>query len=214
MTSYRARCALAIAPLLLVAACGGGGGDETGDGDAAPAETTAGVSDAETGSSDTAPASAPDPTGSAPTERACGLLDQTFLDETFAGQVGTFGDPYQFAAGVGSPDGLVCTWDEGSTGLSLQLTLEDAATAETDDHSDRAYNIDVEPVVEPQDGPGEKAVLLVDQATGDLGGAPFPYGYFFVSGDVTVFIETVGLDVGADNLRTLADEASARNAES
>ena len=208
MTPHRSRAWLALATLLFVAACGGGGDDDA----ATPDGTTVG-SDAAPDTSDSAPDSTPDTTGAASPGRACGLLDETFLDDTFADEQGTFGDPYDFGAGVGSPDGLTCTWDDGSTGLSLRLTLEDAASAETDDHSGRAYNIDVEPVVEPQDGPGEKAVLLVDQATSDLGGEGFPYGYFFVEGDDAVFIETVGLDVGADKLRTLADEAAAHIAE-
>lgn len=33
---------------------------------------------------------------------------------------------------------------------------------------------------------------------------------FFVLGDLTAFVETVGLDIGADNLRVLADEVAAR----
>ena len=208
MTSTRSRRGLALAPLLflLLAACGGG---SDGDGTAAPAEVG---SEATPDTRDPEPTSGTSPADAEPAGRACELLDAAFLAETFAGQTGTFGDPYDFRTGSSSPDGLTCTWSDGSTGLSLKLTVEDAASAETDDHSGRAYNIDVEPVVEPQDGPGEKAVLLVDEAFDDLGGDGLAYGYFFVDGDVAVFIETVGLDVGAEGLRTLADEAAARNA--
>lgn len=211
MNSSRLRWKIAIATLLFVAACGG---DDAGD-SAAPDETSADVRDSAPGTIEPESSSVPSSSGTPESAgEACRLLDDAFLAETFAGQTGTFGDPYQFSTGVGSPDGLMCTWNDGSTGLSLRLTLEDAASAETEDHTDRAYNIDVEPIVEPQDGPGEKAVLLVDQAVEDLGGGSFPYGYFFVDGDVAVFIETVGLDIGADGLRKLADEASARLASS
>lgn len=144
------------------------------------------------------------------TGQACALLDDAYLNAALAGQTGTFGDPYQFLTGSGSADGLTCSWQDAATGLTLRITLEDAASAQTADHTGRAYNIDVDPVVEPQDGPGEQAVLLIDPAFGDLGGDGFPYGYFFVAGAMTVFVESVGLDVGADALRKLADEASSR----
>ncbi len=212
------RCS-AITAFLFVAACGGG------DDSSAPAENVGdatettvdatGADDGDDSSLESETSSAPDTSESTEpaadaSGQACALLDESFLNETFAGQTGTFGDPFQFQSGSPSPDGFTCTWNDGSTGLSLRMTLEDAATAETDNHSGRAYNIDVEPIVEPQDGPGEKAVLLVDSAFGDLGGDGFPYGYFFVQGDVAVFVETVGLDLGPDGLRKLADEASAR----
>lgn len=134
------------------------------------------------------------------TGQACALLDDAYLNAALAGQTGTFGDPYQFLTGSGSADGLTCSWQDAATGLTLRITLEDAASAQTADHTGRAYNIDVDPVVEPQDGPGEQAVLLIDPAFGDLGGDGFPYGYFFVAGAMTVFVESVGLDVGADAL--------------
>ncbi len=229
MDSTRFGRRMAIATLLLVAACGGGdgGGD---DGLAAPAGTVVdAVGDTSPGADGSLGAgeSPPDPTdataattapadagtGPAPVADACALLDETFLNETFAGQTGMFGEPFEFREGGSSTDGLVCEWDDGSTGLSLRLIAEDAGTAETDDHSSRPYNIDVEPVVEPQDGPGEKAVLLVDKAFDDLGSDGFPYGYFFVQDGVAVYVKTVGLDVGAEGLRRLADEASTRLAE-
>ncbi len=141
---------------------------------------------------------------------ACSLLDADFLNDTFEGQTGTFGDPYDFREPLQESPSEFCSWKDTATTLTLQITVEDAATAETDDHSGRTYNIDEEPTVEPQDGPGTKAVLLVDTAFVESGGDGFPYGFFFVEGDVAVFVETVGLKIGAEGLRTLADEADAR----
>lgn len=222
MDSTRFVRRVGIAALLLVAACGGGDDglgapdgtsvDEVGDtspgadGSLAGGETSPDPTDVPATTAEAADAE----TGPAPVAEACALLDATFMNETFAGQTGMFGEPFDFREGGPSPDGLTCTWDDGSTGLSLRLTVEDAGTAETDDHSSRPYNIDVEPVVEPQDGPGEKAVLLVDKAFDDLGSDGFPYGYFFVQAGVAVYVKTVGLDVGAEGLRRLADEASTR----
>ncbi len=201
----------------LVAACGG---DDDSDA-AVPTEDTVtedtGTED--TGTEDTGTESPPETEGTtddtsdgaAPlVADACALLDADFLNETFEGQTGTFGEPFDFQASLQEPPSDFCSWKDVPTGLALQVTVEDAATTETDDHSDRAYNLDVEPTVQPQDGPGEKAVLLIDEAFDDAGGAGLAYGYFFVEGDVAVFVETVGLDIGAEALRTLADEADAR----
>lgn len=222
MDSTRLRRCAAIASLLFVAACGGDDDSATGEN---PVDTdTEATVDGE-GSVDVADSvqvtTEPEVTAASATSEAseaageaCALLDDAFLDETFAGQTGTFGEPYDFQPGLPSPDGRLCTWKDGSTGLSLRLGVEDAATSETDDHSGRAYNIDVEPAVEPQDGPGENSVLLVDRAFDDVGGGGFPYGFFFVQDDTAVFVETVGLDIGAEGLRTLADEAAARLAAS
>lgn len=216
------RCA-SIASLVFLAACGGGDSGNATQDVSVPGPATIGDDDSAEGTDsvqatvEAGSATAPDTSDAAEAStddqavgQSCALLDEMFLNETFDGQTGMFGEPYQFEAGSPSPTGLTCTWDDGSTGLSLRVSLEDAASSETEDHSGRAYNIDVEPDVEPQDGPGEKAVLLVDGAFDDLGGDGFAYGYFFVQGDVAVFVETVGLDIGAEGLRTLADEASAR----
>ena len=124
------------------------------------------------------------------------------------------GTPFEFQQPLSTAPGAFCSWPEASTGLSLQLTLEPTATSAIDDHSGRAHNLDVEPVPVAQDGPGTDAVLLTDPAFDDQAAEPFPYGYFHVSGDVTVFVKTSGLDVGADNLRAMADEAAVRLAAS
>lgn len=203
---------LLVLTIGLVAACGG-------DNDSDAAVPTDDTSTEDTSTQDTSTESPPDTgdttddtsdIGPAPVADACALLDADFLNETFAGQTGTFGEPFDFQAPLQESPSEFCSWKDGPTGLALQITVEDAATAETDDHSGRAYNLDVEPTVQPQDGPGEKAVLLIDEAFDDAGGASLAYGYFFVEGDVAVFVETVGLDIGAEALRALADEVDAR----
>lgn len=146
----------------------------------------------------------------APVGDACALLDVTFLDSAMEGSTTMLGTPFEFAEPIQESPSEFCSWKETNTTLSLQLTLESTATSAVEDHSGRAYNIDVEPTAVAQDGPGTDAVLLVDEAFDKVGGEGFPYGYFFVAGDVTVFIETVGLDVGEDGLRALADEAASR----
>jgi hypothetical protein len=40
---------------------------------------------------------------------------------------------------------------------TLSGEVESAGDVDVDDHSGRAYNIGIEPTVDPQDGPGEKA---------------------------------------------------------
>lgn len=170
----------------------------------------------------TAPESAPDPTESgfseapeapaqsAPAGDACMLLDSDYLDATLSGVESTFGGALDFGEPLQTPPSEFCSWRDASGGISIELLLEDVATAETVDHSGRTYNIDVEPVVEPQDGPGELAVLLIDSAFTDLGSDELPYGYFFVEGDLAVYLKVVGVDVGRELLRVLAEEVDER----
>lgn len=68
----------------------------------------------------------------------------------------------------------------------------------------------MQPVAVPQDGPGTSAVLLTDPAFDSSSDEDFAYGYFFVADEVTVFAESVGLDLGAEMLRAMADEAADR----
>ncbi len=196
------RICIALVFGLSVAACGGSDG-EVASTDTVPSPTT---EFSETDDQDSA-----EPTAEAPIADACALLDEAFLDQALAGVESTFGGPLDFQEPLQESPSAFCSWKDASNGLSIQLTIEPTATAETDDHSGRSYNIDVEPVVEPQDGPGTKAVLLIDTAFSDLlDDDGLAYGYFFVEGEVTAFVETVGLDMGAENLRVLAEEVDAR----
>ncbi len=125
------------------------------------------------------------------------MLDPAFLNELLEGETTLFGTPYEFQEPLTAGPSDFCAWKEGSTSLSLQVTLEPAATSEIDDHSGRAYNIDVDPVPVPQDGPGTSAVLLTDPAFEGSGEGDFAYGYFFVAGRRHGVRESVGLDLGA-----------------
>jgi hypothetical protein len=200
------RVAVLVLVVGLLAACGG---DDT---DAVPVEDTGGTED----TVDESPPDTEDTTddttdaGAAPAADACSLLDADFLDDTFEGVDGMFGDPYEFQEPLQQSPTAFCSWKDGPSGQSIELTVEDAATAEVDDHSGRIRDPDFEPDVEPTDGPGTKSVLLFDTEFAGEQFEPYYYGYFFVEGEAAVFIELSGLDIGADALRTLADEADAR----
>lgn len=201
--------ALVAAASLAFTACGGGsdtGGDASKDGydfDSEPAATNQSNE------------SATDPVGERPAAEdlpanACELLDAEFLNEQLdAEAIVAFGEEDRFSD-VDKDPSAYCMWTNGGSGLGVKLMVEDAKTAEVDDHSERAYNIDSEPVVETQDGPGTKAVLLVDKAFEDLGSDGVPYGFFFVEGDVAAFVSVSGLKITPEGLRTLADEIDAR----
>ena len=126
------------------------------------------------------------------------------------GETTMLGTPYDFQEPLNSSPSDYCAWKEGGSGLDLRLTLEPTATSSIDDHTGRGYNLDVDPVPVPQDGPGTSAVLLTDPAFADSGEENFAYGYFYVAGEVTVFLKSVGLDFGAERLRAMADETARR----
>ena len=197
--------AVATPLVFLLAGCAGSSDDE------ATADPTGAASEQEPGAQDSEEAPSPDP-GDAepPVGDACALWDPAYLDELMEGETTIFGTPYEFQEPLTEGPSAFCAWKEGSTGLSVQVTLEPAATSEIDDHTGRAYNLDVDPVVVPQDGPGTSAVLLTDPAFEDGTAGNFAYGYFFVADDVTVFVESVGLELGENALRSMAEEAADR----
>ncbi|MEO7422692.1 MAG: hypothetical protein ABIU87_09895 [Ornithinibacter sp.] len=202
----RVKPALASAALvlpLLIAGCGADPGDAGAATTASAGEPAASPS-AESVSPQAPTSEEPAPVGG----DACALLEPAVLDAVMEGEKTMLGTAFEFREGLPAPSGGFCTWKEGNTGLSVQLTLEPTATAEVEDHSGRAYNIDVEPEVEPQDGPGTSAVLLTDPAFKDSTGSTVPYGYFFVLGDQTIYVKSVGLGLDGAQLRALAEEAA------
>ena len=140
---------------------------------------------------------------------ACDLLDADFLDSTLESVGSPFGGPLDFQDPLQTPPSAYCSWNDPAVPAEIKIYLEDAATSELDDHSERAFNIDVEPVIEAQDGPGEKAVILVDTAFGSDAEA-LPYGYFFVQDGLAVYVKVTFIDIGRDLLRDIAEEVSAR----
>lgn len=198
---------ICVVTLLTILLSGCGGGDEAVPAAAAPTspasarEPTTGESETTEETGDVAESAVRD---------ACALLDPAYLDDLMQGEKTMTGTPYGFQEPLNQSPSDFCAWKEGSTGLALQVTLEPTATSAIDDHSGRAYNLDVEPVPVPQDGPGTSAVLLTDPAFADDSDENFAYGYFFVMGDVTVFVESAGLDLGSKKLRAIADETADR----
>ncbi len=199
---------------LLGAACGGSEDDSVGqpsvDGESSAAPTDSSGDDSAATGSDVAVvdlnlSTAPIPYqstfvdawpgGASPQVDECSLLDGATI-----------------AAAMKNPDEVTldratstsCDWVVFPVGFSV--VVEPASEVDVDDHSGRAYNIDVEPVVKPQDGPGEKAVLLVDTVAAD----GFEYAYFFVLDDRAVTIRSTAVPIaGVEAWRTMADEVAA-----
>lgn len=210
---------IAVSTLLAVLLSGCGSGGEATDPAAKPSSTTSQTATTTEESGSTEPSTlVAEPTDAKSSDGepksaagdACALLDRAYLNDLMQDETTMLGTPYAFQEPLGESPSSSCAWKEGSTGLTLQVTLEPATTSEIDDHSGRAYNIDVQPVAVPQDGPGTSAVLLTDPAFENSSDENFAYGYFFVADEVTVFVKSVGLDLGAKKLRAMADEAAER----
>ena len=198
--------AVTMALALLLVGCGGekGGGTDASTPDGVPPEQTS-----ETAATDQ-PGAADDDVTPSTAGDACALLDVDYLNSLMEGETTMLGTPYDFQEPLNSSPSDYCAWKEGSSGLELRLTLEPTATSAIDDHTGRGYNLDVDPVPVPQDGPGTSAVLLTDPAFAESGEENFAYGYFYVADEVTVFVKSVGLDLGAERLREMADETARR----
>lgn len=219
-----ARSVVAVIALLgALAACGSDGDSGTGAvGNGSPTDATtsdAAPTDAAPGGSSTGvaalssrpiawdevfePGAAPSavPEDSAPSLAECPLLSSASL-----------------AAAI-SPNALeqptlreatttACRWSGSFT--NFEVTTEPAADVDVDDHSGRGYNLDVEPVVDAQDGPGEKAVLLTDTAFADTEfNDGTPYAYFFVIDGQAVTLRMTALPIDDDGWRPMADEVAA-----
>jgi hypothetical protein len=217
-----ARAGTAVVATLLVAACGGSGTDS---GDAAPGAASAPAGEAPAGE---APAGEAPAAGSADLSTAP-IPFRDLYDFRSAGAPVAQTEAVQLdACPLLSLDTLVassraypnptvltqattqgCTF-AGGPGFTLSVEVEAAADVDVDNHSGRAYNFDVEPIVEPQSGPGEKAVTLVDTAFADLSDEDgFRYLSFFVLGDQAVTLRANAFEVNDDGWRVLADEVAA-----
>jgi len=132
---------------------------------------------------------------------SCSLLTDATLESSLSVD-GT-------AATLDRASGTECNWTAFPGTFSVRM--ERAADVEVDDHSDRAYNIDIEPIVEPQDGPGEKAVILVDTAFSDGDAAEgVVYAFFFVLDGQAVTLRSSGVSIGERQAwRVMADEVAA-----
>lgn len=219
-----ARVAIMLAATLLAAACGGSAdsaaGDATGagssDGAASSGESSGGESSDGGTAGDVALDTSPIPfrdlydyrDGSEPVVRteAVQLEDCPLLSlETLNASTGTYTNP----TSLGEANAQRCTFNNGPA-FSFSVSVEPAAGVDVDNHSGRAYNIDVEPVVEPQSGPGEKAVILIDTAFAETSGDEGTrYLYFFVLDDQAVTLRSSAFKIKDDGWRALADEVAA-----
>jgi hypothetical protein len=217
-----ARAGTAVAATLLVAACSGSGTDS---GDAAPGATSAPAEESPAGEA---------PSGEAPAAGSADLSTapirfRDLYDFRSAGAPAAQTEAVQLdACPLLSLDMLVassraysnptvltqataqrCTFASGPA-FTFSVEVEPAADVDVDNHRGRAYNFDVEPIVEPQSGPGEKAVTLVDTAFADLSDEDgFRYLSFFVLGDQAVTLRATAFEVNDDGWRVLADEVAA-----
>lgn len=159
-----------------------------------------------------------------PSGRDAQLYAQSELDQAAANQAQAaqqleacpmLSDATFLASVAGDRSGLpsteatnaVCRWSY--PGMSFSVFLEQAGDVDVVNHGGRAYNIDVEPVVTPQSGPGTNAVLLSDTAFVELGSDQFDYAYFFVLGDEAVTLRSTGLGMRPEAWRVMADEVAA-----
>jgi hypothetical protein len=211
------------ATALVIAACGGGSSTDSGGAPADEATSEDSTSDGGDSSGDgggTAGAAdlatSPIPfrdlydfrTGEEPVARsenvnldACPLLCLATLEASS----GTYSEPTTLSSATAQS----CSFNNGAA-FNFTVLVENAADVDVDDHSGRAYNIDVEPIVEPHTGPGEKAVILIDTAFVDLTeNEGTRYLYFFVLGDQAVTLRSTAFKVRDDGWRALADEVAA-----
>lgn len=99
--------------------------------------------------------------------------------------------------------GSKCRWAYNA-GFAIEVTIEDAATARP--VAQRRYNMDIDPVLEPQSGPGKNAVVLNDTAFGN----PLPYAYSFEQDGRLVFMSYTGFKTNTAIMRPAADEIARR----
>lgn len=98
-----------------------------------------------------------------------------------------------------------CRWAYNA-GFVIEVTIEDAATAKP--VSGRRYNMDIDPVLTKQDGPGVNAAVLNDTAWDK----PLPYAYSFEKDGQLVFMHYTGFKTNAQIMRPAAEEIARRMA--
>lgn len=98
-----------------------------------------------------------------------------------------------------------CVWNY-NIGFEINVSIKPVADATP--RARRTYNMDVPPVIGPQDGPGMDAVLFSDPTWNEA--SPRPYAFAFSLGDREVMITTVGTKTSLAQLRSAADEIAAK----
>ena len=96
-----------------------------------------------------------------------------------------------------------CSWAYNA-GFAIRVTIEDLLAARP--VSERQYNIGVDTISEPQDGPGINALILNDTAWDK----PIPFAYSFEKDGKLVFMSYTGFKTDVGNMRIAANEIAAR----
>ena len=94
-----------------------------------------------------------------------------------------------------------CKWN---VNIGFALTIRSAPLTDAASPSAITYNMDIPPVLKPQDGPGSDAVAILDP-TWDAEN-PRPFGYVFNADNRQFRIITTGVRTSIDRLRAVADE--------
>lgn len=91
-----------------------------------------------------------------------------------------------------------------NAGFAINVTIEDLATARL--VAERQYNMDIDPVLTPQSGPGTNATVLNDTAWDKQ----LPFAYSFEKDVKLVFMNYTGFKTDAGIMRPAADEIAQR----
>ncbi len=94
-----------------------------------------------------------------------------------------------------------CKWN---VNIGFALSIRAAPLADAGSPSAITYNMDIPPVLQPQDGPGSEAVAILDP-TWDADN-PRPFGFVFNADNRQFRIITTGVKTSIDRLRAVADE--------
>lgn len=97
-----------------------------------------------------------------------------------------------------------CKWNVNA---GFVFTIRSAPLADARSPSEIQYNMDVPPVLSPQDGPGSEAIAILDP-TWDAE-KPRPFSFVFNADNRQFKITATGLRTSVDRLRAVADEIAA-----
>ena len=94
-----------------------------------------------------------------------------------------------------------CKWN---VNMGFSLSIRSAPLADARNPSTIKYNMDIPPILAPQDGPGSEAVAILDP-TWDAEN-PRPFAFVFNADNRQFKISTTGVRTSVDRLRAVADE--------
>ncbi len=94
-----------------------------------------------------------------------------------------------------------CKWN---VNIGFALSIRAVNLAQAGSPNTVTYNMDIPPVLKPQDGPGSEAVAILDP-TWDAEN-PRPFAFVFTADNRQFKITTTGVRTSVDRLRAVADE--------